>query len=388
MRLGTPSIILTLLVATAGSAGAQQQIKARVMVLIDTSGSMLWHFNNNVGCGGDGSISYRDNFVGPLAYYPGNDGINSRLYGAKKALTDVVSGAGDLDFGLMRYATDPNGCPDPLRNCCTFANPRCKNGSPINGTQYIDENITWYGGCGPIAGGLATNGGQVVVQPSQVNGNSTVLKWIDNREDFRDNGSGWPVDGELRAEGPTPLAGSARTALGSWYGPVWDVSKQGSVKYNPNDPNFDPQLDCRPYVLVMMTDGADTCDNDITNGPPNAVAALYAKNPQNPVKTYVIGVAIANQNEVAVLNAMAQSGGTSQARADLYFNPVNDAPTLIVPAAQSVLEGEPLSFAVTAFDVESDQTLTLTATNLPNGASFPTTTGLGTVSARFSHCPA
>ena len=301
------SLILALLVGAAGDAAAQQQIRARVMVLVDTSGSMLWHFNNNNSCGGDGSTSYRDGMGGPLVWYPGADGINSRLFGAKKALADVVNGAGDLDFGLMRYAVDTQ-CADTVRNCCTFGNPRCINASYTNG------NITWNGGCGPMANGIATNGGQVLVRPADLNATGSILRWINGVEDFRDSGNGWPMDGELRAAGSTPLAGSARTALSAWYQPVYDVSKMGSGKYNANDPQFDPQLDCRPYVLVMMTDGGDSCDNDITNGPPNAVAAIYAKNPQNPVRTFVIGVAIANQAEVSVLNAMAKAGGTNTAR--------------------------------------------------------------------------
>ena len=48
----------------------------------------------------------------------------------------------------------------------------------------------------------------------------------------------------------------------------------------------------------------------------------------------------------------------------------NRAPVLAVPAAQSVIAGQPLSFTVSASDPDSGQTLILTAGNLPPGASF------------------
>ena len=113
------------------------------------------------------------------------------------------------------------------------------------------------GDCGPIVNNLATDGGQVLVLPAN-NSNSVVLPWADNIENFQDNGQGNPINPELRAAGLTPLAGSARTALSKWYQPIYNVSKQGSPNFNANSPLYDPQIDCRPYVLVMMTDGGKT----------------------------------------------------------------------------------------------------------------------------------
>src|SRR5215212_5477486 len=89
-----------------GVASAQVVIKPRVMVVIDTSGSMLWHFEDNNSCGGDGdrNSTYRDNMIGPNKLYPGTDGNKSRLYAAKRAFSDVINATGDIDFGLERYA--------------------------------------------------------------------------------------------------------------------------------------------------------------------------------------------------------------------------------------------------------------------------------------------
>ena len=53
----------------------------------------------------------------------------------------------------------------------------------------------------------------------------------------------YPVNPELRAINNTPLAGAARSAT-SWYQSVI---------------GGDAQSQCRPYVLVQITDGFDTC---------------------------------------------------------------------------------------------------------------------------------
>jgi hypothetical protein len=68
-------------------------------------------------------------------------------------------------------------------------------------------------------------------------------------------------------------------------------------------------------VLVLMTDGADTCDGDPVNGPEQAVTDLFAENKANPVQTYVVGLAFQNGDPaVGVLNTMAANGGTKTAR--------------------------------------------------------------------------
>src|SRR5438876_527489 len=135
-HLRHPRIAFLALLAVVGSEARAQQIKSRVMVLVDTSGSMIWHFNNNFSSGGDG-----------------------------------------------------------------------------------DQNS------------LSTDGGQVLVTPGTGSGAKTA-QWVDGVEDFRDNGSGAPRNGELRANGPTPLAGSTRTALNKWYQPILNFSRA--------NPNCDP----------------------------------------------------------------------------------------------------------------------------------------------------
>ncbi|HVW25463.1 MAG TPA: MopE-related protein [Polyangiaceae bacterium] len=273
---------------------APTQIHGRIMVLLDSSGSMTEAFanNTNLQADGDSSTVYCDNNLGKNANatvtYGFTCGANvactlanggrpdfklgnaattpSRMYAAKQALTNVVTAdSGLLDFGLMRYAAD-SGCPNstycctPAPNTPTSTVGRCQGdgsyyspGGLPNGTNI---NLTYEGSCGAVGGG-----GFVLVQPSSTSG-SAVLPWVDQVENFCDNGSGAPRNPELRAAGSTPLARSVLSAINNWYTPIYQVSK---VAPDPTNPLYDPLIDCRSYVYVVMTDGDDTCSTNGTN---------------------------------------------------------------------------------------------------------------------------
>src|SRR5437868_10921891 len=94
------------LVCLSASASAQTTIKARAMVMVDTSGSMVWHFGDCDSTGGDGANPslFCDNHIGgsydcSKACSVANGGVNefpvanpnnpSRLFAAKAALTDA-----------------------------------------------------------------------------------------------------------------------------------------------------------------------------------------------------------------------------------------------------------------------------------------------------------
>src|SRR4051794_6799945 len=89
--------LLAFAISLYGGAAQAQQIKGRVMVLVDTSGSMVWHFTDNLTAGGDGDLASRftDANQANKNYYPGlkngkPDGPNSRLYAAKAALANAL----------------------------------------------------------------------------------------------------------------------------------------------------------------------------------------------------------------------------------------------------------------------------------------------------------
>ncbi|HMJ13652.1 MAG TPA: hypothetical protein VK524_19680, partial [Polyangiaceae bacterium] len=121
---------------------APTQIKARVMVILDTSGSMLWGFGDSTSRNADGDsravLCDNDLFSGSDTFHC-NDNVActtanggqphwrlsnlanpSRMYAAKEALSNVINAHGGLlDFGLERYVHDTT-CTNATY-CCTPA---------------------------------------------------------------------------------------------------------------------------------------------------------------------------------------------------------------------------------------------------------------------------
>jgi hypothetical protein len=377
-------------------ATAPVQIKGRLMVILDTSGSMTERFTSatNTTADGDANAVYCDNLLGTnggLTTYGFTCGANvacttanggrpdfrlanavttpSRMYAAKQALTNVVTAhSGLLDFGLERYSAD-TACPNPTY-CCTPApaNPLTAGRCQADTSYYTPtgivgtNNLTYEGGCGAVAGG-----GLVLVQPAATSG-SAVLPWVDQVENFCDDTTGKPRNPELRAAGNTPLGRSVLTAITDWYTPIYQVSK---VAPNPASALYDPLIDCRSYVLVVMTDGDDTCSiaggnynqqtctassqcgtggtcttgtgrhctcttnaqcganyNCITGvcrelHPSDRVAQMRAVNGTNPVTVYTMGMGNAAGLNTTELNAMMTNGGSGQTTAPIAANQVD-----------------------------------------------------------------
>lgn len=262
------------------------QIKGRVMVLLDTSGSMIWHFDDSNSASGDsppGQALVCDNGLGggstftcssnqactaasgARAYWPvANLADPSRMLASKLALQNVVNAnAGILDFGLERYAesascSNPDYCCNPQIDGTTRG--RCQ---PVG--EYTDipnsgvsNDLTYAGSCG-----TPYSGGRVLVTPGPAS-STQLLPWVDFVEDFcSSNGTvgGPPRNPEIRGSGSTPLGRSIITAREDWYRPVHTASKNAV-----SEPVIDDALiDCRPYVLVVMTDGMDTCSAGTTH---------------------------------------------------------------------------------------------------------------------------
>jgi hypothetical protein len=388
-------------------------IKARMMVLLDTSGSMLDRFDSGTSGGGDSDATavFCDNNIGTafacssnVSCTIANGGVDthkvsdpanpSRMLGAKLALSNVVNAHSSvLDFGLMRFreagsCTDqkycspsttgsfnwarryndgtgsdyaslslnniPDGCvmgsPCDSGTClanadglghsaCTCSgnnntgHAQCDGGSGFdddsndcdgqNGTTRfcrfdgLNLNLTYSGACGSDGAG-----GRVLVSPSATS-SQNVRKWVDFVEDTCSStgvAGGAPRNPELRAGGFTPLAWSIESAQSDWYQPIYNVSKVGLGTYNTSSPLYDAKLDCRPYVLVVMTDGDDSCAASTTNDPPAAVAALNAVNTANRVKVYTMGMGNTGGLNTAVLDNMMTQGGSGKTVAPIAAN--------------------------------------------------------------------
>ncbi|HKQ79053.1 MAG TPA: Ig-like domain-containing protein [Blastocatellia bacterium] len=93
-----------------------------------------------------------------------------------------------------------------------------------------------------------------------------------------------------------------------------------------------------------------------------------------------------NFNGVDSFTFKVNNGSAESQEATVYISvkPVNDAPLLNAPGSQAVNAGETLNLVVTATDVDGDQALQFTATDLPPGATF---TEIGGTSRLLSWTP-
>ncbi|MCB9661524.1 MAG: hypothetical protein H6726_28015 [Sandaracinaceae bacterium] len=289
----------------------------RIAVILDTSASML---QNLAGFAtfGDGSLEH------PGLDTDGNmQPDDSRMYLAKEALAQVISSYPEIDFALARYHQDTaldQSCQIAKWIECagifaTYDNPTDNTGNVIcnvniNGTTTVqvretstgEECINYAGSCGgPRRGAdiLAGFGSDTI----------DVVRWLDSREtafdasetpgDFCAHSSG--NDCEIRATGPTPLAGSLQ-AIQDYMLPLIAT---------------DPCTSCRGYSVILVTDGDESC-----NGNPPAEAALLQA---AGVDVYVVAVSVLAE-EQAALNAIAAAGGTTAAT--FVSNPADLVPTL------------------------------------------------------------
>ena len=225
------AVLVAALGAVLAASQAQAQlvmVPPRILIIFDTSGSMAWRLDSNEPCGGDGS----DDF-------PSNQPC--RIFAAKQALRNVLLAIGEdeAEFSLMRYAQLEG------RNAQRFP-------------EQYPRPINYRGTC---------DGGGDVLARFEHDNLAQIDAWIDQEETF-------PENRELRADGPTPLAGSLGAARDYLLGDVFPA---------------DPFADCRIYAVILLTDGVDTC-------PGNACATIgeltrlpVPAGGVAEVRTYVIG---------------------------------------------------------------------------------------------------
>ncbi|MDB4959446.1 MAG: Tryptophan synthase alpha chain [Myxococcales bacterium] len=248
-------------------------IKGRVLIVQDTSGSMVWNTCGDVYTGGDGSLACPGSDVSCVTCGTSGCGNaiadDSRIGKVKTGITNVVSGFGEVEWGLMRFKQ----LPVPF-SC---------------GTSNVNRNDGGWQGAGGTCGAL--NQGELLVKFDPENAND-LLAWIDGSSNY----PGSPPAGkdfELRASGNTPLGGSLATARS--YIAATRAADCPQVAA------------CRPYKVILVTDGAETCAGD----PVGQANQLYtAGDPDGQVQVYVIGFSTPDATVQSQLNSIAAAGGT------------------------------------------------------------------------------
>lgn len=254
---------------------ASADIKARLLVVMDTSGSMNFNSCNDTFTGGDGSTECPgldvENAV--CTSDTSSNGLpdDSRLAKVKSGISDVVAGFGEVDYSLMRFAQR-----DEEFQCAT-ASAGLRSGG-------------WQGGgLTPCEGGF--NEGELLVGFSGEN-QEEILAYMDGESNYAgiDPELVPPgMDHELRGSGTTPIAGALSSANDFLF----------------NEAAADPVGACRPYSVVLVTDGGETCGGD----PVARATDLF----NDGFNVYVIGFATSDADVVTGLNAIANAGGTGNA---------------------------------------------------------------------------
>jgi hypothetical protein len=325
------TVILWLLSNPASVARADE-LDPAIYVLVDTSGSMLMTVDGSQNTYGDGSSEH-----------PHDGSLISRLYMAKQAIGTVVNAYGEVQWGLARFEQRSGYnylcmCHDEIPNnvtgCGGFGglwHPRdeCQLCDVMADIPDYDLPATHDRVCINYAGGLfagctdpisgAPLTGADILVPLGADTEDAIISWINHEEtDPPDPGydAGLPpeqqIDPELRAVGGTPIGGS----LSDIYNQLsWEIGS-------------DPRRGCRPYAVIVLTDGAESCDTDPVDAAtqllstPDLQRDCSAGCPLNSfcqgghcryeVRTYVIAFAV-SPNEYLDCNEIAVAGNTGSA---------------------------------------------------------------------------
>ncbi len=260
---------LFVLAAIATPARAGEPLKPYVFLVVDTSGSML----TATGFGPPSCVGAIDN----------------RIDHAKCAINRIGSSFGDMTLGLARFrqtttdTTPANGCT--MSSSC-----------PAVATQDTGLEV--------VVGIVDGNNSDLVRWTDFTAGTCSSLAIVDNPELFTASG--------------TPIAGSLRGAKRYWQGlqlttggTLWPMAAPG---FDPirNDPLNDVFLpsgrQCRPYIVISLTDGEESC---VTNADANAAAAslltTVVDGQTYRIETKPIGFGVTPGN--AAIEAVAHAGG-------------------------------------------------------------------------------
>jgi MYXO-CTERM domain-containing protein len=299
----------------AGAEARAQALRPNMMILFDTSGSMLYNQNN------DGSVLCSNNA----------NGQTSRIFRLKNALRDALAqvGTDEANFGLMRFPQVETGttstCPQG-RWANTNTNTGCRMTTHSgNETTYA---TTWYDTGAPQAVIIPVTRAAAGLKPvaatdfDPIGANiTTIYKWIDNTDSGMTGATN--PDPELRSvpNANTPLGRSifyARLYFENYVFPT------------------DPRWHCRQNVIILVTDGDETCDTtagtslnltDCTQTPANSygtfnpeVTACAAKrlttamnDQRSGILTYVVSDSSLGATSQARANRIAAAGGTGAA---------------------------------------------------------------------------
>jgi MYXO-CTERM domain-containing protein len=309
---GLASLMAFVVVGGLAGEARAQSLRPNIMFIVDNSGSMQ---ENSAGT-----------WVGENTNICPVGGTASKLYGLKAAMRSALEqvGSDEANFGLMSFSIQVSS--PPAYSTSTWCRSNASQSGRVG--HYIPTAVTgrkegcdmstqgaqqtygtWFDtGIGEILRvGLTTSGtakptGPANYDPTDAN-IPAIYKWIDNVELPMDTGA--VTDPELHGMNNTPLGRNlfySRLYFDNFVKPM------------------DPKGSCRQNVVILVTDGAETCDsgagpdntfnlNDCSGGGsytafnPVVQACLLKK---DGIKTYVI----TDTATGAANDSIANAGGT------------------------------------------------------------------------------
>jgi hypothetical protein len=312
------------LVASASTTQAGEPLKPYVVLVLDTSGSMVWTGTGNP----TGS--------GP----PSCGGIDNKLNHAKCAINNIVNSYGDMVFALGRFRTTLGGTTTPATfpaGCCQTgpdigADNGCSAGPTCNDQDHMVQMLSPLVDGNNQQAGAWTNG---TANTCTATGTDPEI-W--DGEGLCDDGGGGTCGGATPLEGV--LLGSKRYWSGQqatngttiWpsgapstgFDPVRNdpkktnfIPKSGQTTCNPNPTTCNSAANCtgancccveqcRPYIVILLTDGAESCNGTPADGA-TALLRTDIDNRRYRIETKPIGFGISAPN--AQIEAIAHAGG-------------------------------------------------------------------------------
>ncbi|HEY5951590.1 MAG TPA: hypothetical protein VIV40_39120, partial [Kofleriaceae bacterium] len=279
--------VATLFVLTSSAQAQNDVLKPYVVLILDTSGSMVC---TSAGCGNPTGS-------GP----PSCGGVDNKLNHAKCAINNIVNSFGDIVFALGRFRSTMGGTVSG-----TFPSGCCLAGPAIGGTNgctagpTCDATTTASGLMLQLLSGLVDGNNLAAAKFTDFTGSSCTTTGSDPEIWDAVNGcvGGGGQDGTCG--GATPLDGVLRGTKLYWQG---QQATDNTVLWPSNLPGYDPinrdgsnavflptgcdrsatcttnccVSQCRPYITILLTDGAETCGGD----PTISAAALLSTTPRS-----------------------------------------------------------------------------------------------------------
>jgi MYXO-CTERM domain-containing protein len=311
---GSLGICLALGLLFGAGAAQAQSLRPNILVIFDTSGSML-DGNSNDGsalCGGNGT--------------------GSRIYSLKRAMREALAqvGTDEANFGLMRFAQIER----PTQN------PTCSRG------HYANDNTTALSGSGGTCTGGCGNSCRCGCRIPGHTEQTTYGTWFDNNfrsavvVDVTNRPTGLkpvaadfdPADGNIAdiyrwidltedTDTTAPISDPELRSEDNWYTPLGRSLFYARMYFDNFVKPTDPKGACRTNRVILVTDGAETCDETAGSALDLTTCAQTGYDTFNPtlqacqlLRTSGIRVNVLTDTNTGSSNdSIAMAGGTTTA---------------------------------------------------------------------------